>query len=66
MATTSRITHNGHEYDFNAAVNLMDDELREELHSSRDWSAQPEADQAFFDAYAAAHQRKFGEEFRVD
>lgn len=56
----SKVTVNGLEVDFDAAVNLMDDELREELHSQG-----IQNEQAFVDAYAARHAEKFGETFVV-
>lgn len=57
------VTVAGHVVDFDAAVNLMDDEIREELHST----ITPCADQEFVDAYIAAHAAKFdGEEFTVN
>ncbi len=47
---------------FDAAVNLMDNEIRETLHSSKEW----ESNQQFINAYIAAHAAKFdGEEFQV-
>jgi hypothetical protein len=51
--------------DYDAAVMGMDDELREQLHSSRDWPDEEEPNQAFFDAYLKAHEEKFGEEFEL-
>lgn len=45
--------------DFNAAANLMDDELREGLHDA----LAPTNEQAFFEAYCAAHLDKFGADF---
>lgn len=51
------INKHGIEIDFDVAVNLMNDELREELHRE----LAPCADQEFFDAYAKAHEIKFGE-----
>jgi len=53
------IEYNGKTFDFDAAVNLMDDEIREELSSAQDW----ESDQQFFDAYVKAHTDKFGADF---
>lgn len=53
------VTINGKTVDFAAAVNLMDDEIREELHSAQDW----QSDQDFTDAYILAHDARFGEEF---
>lgn len=44
--------------DFDAAVVLMDDELREEVADECH-----DTDQAFLVAYAARHEQRFGEEF---
>ncbi len=49
----------GASVDFAAAVELMDDELREEL--SRDLA--PCSEQDFLQAYAAAHLAKYGQEW---
>ena len=46
----------GVKIDFDAAVNLMDDEIRERLHAEG-----IDTEQAFFDAYAKAHLDKFNE-----
>lgn len=51
----------GYEFDFDACVNLMDDEVREEVHAE----LAPCTDQEFFDAYCKAHEEKFGEEFEL-
>lgn len=51
---------NGTEIDFDAAVGMMDDELREQLHADG-----YETEQDFFTAYEAAHLQKFGEEWEV-
>ena len=53
---------NGHEIDFEAAVILMDDGLREELHSEMAGSC---TEQEFLDAYVAAHLRTHQEQFEV-
>ena len=45
---------------WDVAVDLMDDELREQLQTQ-----DLPSDQAFVDAYAEAHQRKFGEPFVI-
>jgi hypothetical protein len=45
----------------NAAVNLMDDELREELHRE----LAPCTDEEFLTAYMAEHKKRFGEEFTI-
>lgn len=47
--------------DFEVAVNLMDDEIREAIHAEG-----IEDEQEFFEAYAKAHQDKFGEEWEMD
>ena len=55
------INTNGHELDFDAAVMMMDDEIREGL--SEDMGSCTE--QEFFTAYEAAHEKKFGEEWEL-
>lgn len=52
---------NGKEFDFNTVVNLMDDELREEIH--RDLA--PCTEQEFLDEYCKRHFEKFYEVFDV-
>lgn len=52
----------GTEINYEAAVNMMDDELREELHAE----IAPCTDQEFFAAYAKAHEERFGEEWEMD
>ena len=47
----------GNEINYESAVALMDDELREELHAE----LVPCAAQEFFDAYAKRHMEKYGE-----
>lgn len=47
----------GKEIDYDAAVNQMDDELREQLHGQ----LSPCTEQEFFTAYELAHLNKFGE-----
>ena len=49
----------GKEIDFDAAVNLMDYDLRERLVNERAW----DSDRQFFLAYCTAHEEAFGEEF---
>jgi anti-CRISPR protein AcrIC5 len=56
----TKIIYQGHEFDFDAAVNLMDSEICEAL------SGTVETDQEFMDAYAKAHAEKFGEEFIIN
>lgn len=50
---------NGNPVDFDAAVMLMDDDIREELHSE----IAPCSKQEFLEAYAARHEEKYGEGF---
>lgn len=62
--TDTIINQYGHEIDFESAVNLMDDNLRELLHNlpgSTDASPQE-----FFDAYCLVHRVKFGGEWELD
>lgn len=48
--------------DYEAAVNLMDDDIREAIHAAM----APCTEQEFLNAYAAAHEAKFDEEFIVN
>ena len=52
---------NGKQINYDAAVQLMDDEIREELHAE----LAPCTEQEFFSAYEAAHAEKFGEEWEL-
>ena len=52
---------NGDRVNYDVAVALMDDDLREELHLD----LAPCTEQEFLDAYAEAHKAKYGEEFHV-
>ena len=47
----------GTEINFDAAVSLMDDDLREQIAGTVD------TDQEFFDSYCVSHEQKFGEPF---
>lgn len=47
--------------DFDSMVVLMDDEIREELHSL----LSPCTEQEFADAYLEAHFKKYNEQFDV-
>ena len=51
----------GVEIEWNTAVNLMDDDLREELSAD----LAPCTEQEFFVAYAKAHEAKFCEEWEL-
>lgn len=52
----------GESLNFAAAVNLMDDDIREQLHDE----LAPCTPQVFFDAYVSAHEKKFGEDWVLD
>lgn len=47
----------GVDIDFDAAVALMDEDLREEIAGTVD------TEQEFFDVYCKAHEAKYGEDF---
>lgn len=51
---------NGVEINFEAAVELMDNEIREALHDGG-----YETEQEFFTAYEKAHAEKYGEEWEL-
>lgn len=55
---TKAMDIDGRAIDFEAAVNLMDDGLREELHAEG-----IDDPQEFLERYAEAHERMFGEGF---
>lgn len=52
----------GVEIDFDVAVMMMDDEIREEVHAD----LAPCTDQEFFNEYCKRHEEKYGEEFVLD
>lgn len=58
----TKVTINGQRIDFDAAANLMDEALREEIHAAM----APCDPQAFADAYCKEHERRFGETFTVN
>lgn len=55
------INMNGTEINYEAAVMLMDDEIRESLH----FKLAPCSEQDFFTAYEKAHAEKYGEEWEL-
>lgn len=55
------INKNGTEINFDAAVALMDDDIREDLSME----LAPCTDQEFFSAYEARHEEKYGEEWEL-
>ncbi len=50
------------EIDFDVVVELMDEDIRDRLHTTMD----PCSNQQFMDAYAKAHADKYNEEFVVN
>ena len=46
---------------FDLAVSLMDDEIREKIHME----LAPCTEEEFLEAYKAAHKKKYGEEFQM-
>jgi hypothetical protein len=52
--------YNGNTIDFEAAVMMMDDEIREELHAQG-----IEDEQEFYNAYCDKHYEKYGEDFEI-
>lgn len=67
-----KVTINGHEFDYDAVINLMDDTIREELHDDFEAKtgdgARVEAEnaQVFVDEYCARHEAAFGKPFVVN
>lgn len=59
--TGTVINLNGAEIDYESAVNLMDDDLRESLYME----ISPCSEQKFFTAYEEAHAEKFGEAWEL-
>ena len=55
------INTNGTTIDFETAVYMMDDELRESIHAE----LSPCTEQEFFTAYEKAHADKYGEEWEL-
>lgn len=53
---------NGEMVNFDAAVSLMDDEIRETVHAD----LAPCTDQEFIDEYVKRHEEKYGETFEVN
>lgn len=52
----------GVEVNFDVAMNLMDDSIRESVHDN----LAPCTEQEFFNCYCAIHNDIFGEEFELD
>lgn len=56
-------TIDGHKMDTNAVAELMDNEIREQLHNE---FADEITEQEFYEKYCKAHKEKFGEDFIVN
>ena len=56
-----KVLLNGRDVDFNTCVNMMDDEIREEIHAEK----APCSEQEFLDAYLERHAEKHGENFDI-
>lgn len=56
---------NNTEVSFDACVEMMDDDIREKVHASIDFSLGEPTEQEFLDAYCKAHFDKYGVEFCV-
>jgi len=59
---TTVINSNGASVNYDAAVELMDNDLREEVAAD----LAPCTEQEFFDEYVKRHAVKFGEEWELD
>jgi hypothetical protein len=64
MTMTTIRNFNDCEIDFDAAVNLMDNRLREELHDAV--AGTDTTEQEFYDMYCEAHRKRFGKGFEVN
>ena len=54
------INRAGAEIDYDIAVELMDDDIREQVHAEGH-----DTEQEFFSAYEEAHERETGEEWEL-
>lgn len=57
------VTVNNREWDRDAVVHRMDDELRDYIHNEIDFG---ETEQDFVDMYCKMHAVKFGEDFVIN
>ena len=62
----SKLTLNGKERDYDAVVNMMDDELREMLHQKITSEQLACTNQQFVNQYIYLHYDKYGEVFCVE
>ena len=58
----NKVVLNGREVDYDACVNLMDNDIREELHAEH---AGGVTNQQFLELYCAAHCKKYGQDFDI-
>ncbi len=58
----TKVMLNNEAVDFEVAVNLMDDTIREQVHAELATCTEQE----FMDAYAKAHHEKYGESFEIN
>lgn len=56
-----KVILNGFEVDFEAAVELMDDEIREEIHAE----LSPCTEQEFMNEYVKRHYAKYNDFFEI-
>ena len=61
MINRTVVNRCGNEIDFDAALQLMDDEIRERLHSE----LAPCSEQEFFTAYEQAHAERYGTDWEL-
>jgi hypothetical protein len=61
MINRTVVNRCGNEIDFDAALQLMDDEIRERLHSE----LAPCSEQEFFTAYERAHAEQYGTDWEL-
>lgn len=64
MKNIKVINMNGTEIDFDSAVALMDDELREKVHAAIIPSRRDDP-QWFFSVYEVCHREKYGEDWEL-
>lgn len=59
------VSLNNTEVRFDVCVEMMDDDIREQVHSSIDFSLGEPTEQDFLNAYCKAHFEKYGEQFCI-
>jgi hypothetical protein len=67
MTDHETVILHGRKQDYGAIINMMDDDIREELHSEMRVENPTAADnQVFLDAFLNVHEAKYGEEFDLN